>query len=332
MKDPKAETSDKPEFVEHCGHTKADMNRLANHVPRSLIAESELLSAWTLLIKIRGMSSVLLWGQTQLSKYANTESAHESTVYGPVQSWRVGLSLGIDLLYVDSICSFRCVYCQLGKINVHTDLREVYVPTETVMRDLKASDWTRADIITLSGNGEPTLAANIGEVIREIKAFTLKPVLVLTNSAHLSDPLVRREISAADRIFCKLDAAEEKTFRKINRPVEGITLRRIVDGIKTLRAEYAGFLAIQTMLTQINRNQLEPLATLLKEIQPDEVQLNLPLRPIPRRWSFAARGNQEISTPDVTSLTPLPRQEALLMETILRQLTDLKIVSRYQSD
>jgi wyosine [tRNA(Phe)-imidazoG37] synthetase (radical SAM superfamily) len=270
-----------------------------------------------------------------MSKYFNSESANEirqSTVYGPVRSWRVGLSLGIDLLHLNSICSFRCVYCQLGKINVHTDVRKVYVPTETVMRDLKSSDWRRADIITLSGNGEPTLAANIGEVIREIKSFTLKPVLVLTNSAHLSDPLVRRGISAADRIFCKLDAAEDKTFRKIARPVEGITLRRIVDGIKMLRAEYAGFLAIQTMLTQINRNQLQPLATLLKEIQPDEVQLNLPLRPIPRRWSFEARGNREFSTPDLTSLKPLPRQEALLMGTILRRLTYLRIVSPYQSD
>src|SRR5919205_4089394 len=104
-----------------------------------------------------------------------------STVYGPVDSWRVGRSLGVDLLCVNSVCSFRCVYCQLGRINVHTGERRVYVPTEKVLADLRASAWREADIITLSGSGEPTLAANMGEVISEIKGRTHRPVLVLTN-------------------------------------------------------------------------------------------------------------------------------------------------------
>ncbi len=198
------------------------------------------------------------------------------------------------------------------------------------MRDLKASDWACADIITLSGSGEPTLAANIGEVIREIKAFTLKPMLVLTNSAHLSDPSVRHEVSQADKIFCKLDAGDEKTFTQIDRPVEGITLRRIVDGIKALRAEYTGFLAIQSMLTQINRNSIEPLAALLREIQPDEVQLNLPLRPIPPQWAFEARGSHQSSVAHAISLKPLPRAEALQIQMALGKLTRLRIVSAYK--
>src|SRR5215218_7520939 len=128
-----------------------------------------------------------------------------STVYGPVASWRVGRSLGVDVLCVNSVCSFRCVYCQLGRINVHTAERRVYVPTERVLEDLRAADWRGADVITLSGSGEPTLAANLGEVIRGIKRLTGKPVLVLTNSAHLWDAHVRRELSRADSVFCKLD-------------------------------------------------------------------------------------------------------------------------------
>src|SRR5919204_3243273 len=128
-----------------------------------------------------------------------------STVYGPVNSWRVGRSLGVDLLCVNSVCSFRCVYCQLGRINVHTAERKVYVTTERVMADLGASAWREADIITLSGSGEPTLAANMGEVIREIKKLTRKPVLVLTNSAQLVSASVRRELCEADKVFCKLD-------------------------------------------------------------------------------------------------------------------------------
>src|SRR5437764_5838293 len=123
-----------------------------------------------------------------------TIAESSKTVYGPVCSWRAGLSLGVDLLSVNSICSFRCLYCQLGKINLHTTKRKVYVPTERVITDLLRSSWHVADIITLSGSGEPTLAANMGEVIRQIKTLTGKPILVLTNATTLGDRSVRREL------------------------------------------------------------------------------------------------------------------------------------------
>src|SRR5215211_3844825 len=178
-----------------------------------------------------------------------------STVYGPVTSWRVGRSLGVDLLCVDSVCSFRCVYCQLGRINVHTNERRVFVPTGRVLEDLRASDWRGADAVTLSGSGEPTLAANLGEVIRGIKRMTGKPVVVLTNSAHLRDAHVRRELARADSIFCKLDAADEETFRRVNRPAAGVTLRTTFEGIRRLRAEYTGRLGIQLMLLPLNRER-----------------------------------------------------------------------------
>lgn len=100
-------------------------------------------------------------------------------MYGPVESWRVGRSLGVDLLCDTSVCSFRCVYCQLGALNLHTGERRVYVKTGRVLADLEASRWREADVITLSGSGEPTLAANLCEVVRSIKALTGKPTLVL---------------------------------------------------------------------------------------------------------------------------------------------------------
>ena len=257
-----------------------------------------------------------------------TESPHASTVYGPINSWRVGRSLGIDLLYVNSICSFRCVYCQLGKINVHTTQRALYVPTAKVMSDLSASQWPSADLITFSGNGEPTLAANIGEVIREVRELTKKPVLVLTNSAHLDQPEVRRDIRIADKIFCKLDAVDDQTLRWIDRPCPGITASSIVAGITSLRREYDGFLAIQTMLTRINRHRLEMLGEVLKRINPDEVQLNLPLRPIPVEWKTGTRG--ETACEDGRILKPPPREETLALQKLLTDMTGLKVVSLYQ--
>lgn len=244
------------------------------------------------------------------------------TVYGPVDSWRLGRSLGIDLLCVNSICSFRCYYCQLGRINVRTSERAVFVPTRKVLDDLSRADWKGADCVTLSGSGEPTLAANIGEVIREVKRVTGKPVAVLTNSAHLVCPQVRRDLLEADSIFCKLDAADEKTFRRINRPVEGVTLSGVVAGIKRLRAEYAGRLAVQTMLTPLNADDPEELASLLAEILPDEVHLCAPARPVPPEWCAGARGNLHAGGVRLRQLT----SEQVLR--FAREMTGLKVFAR----
>jgi wyosine [tRNA(Phe)-imidazoG37] synthetase (radical SAM superfamily) len=227
-----------------------------------------------------------------------------STVYGPVDSWRLGRSLGVDLLCVSSVCSFRCVYCQLGRINVRTAERRVYVPTRRVMDDLSRAGWRGADCVTLSGSGEPTLAANLGEVICGVKELTGKPVAVLTNAAHLESAGVRRDLGGADVVFCKLDAADEESFGRINRPVEGVTLASVVAGIKLLRAEYGGRLAVQTMLSPLNADGIEGLARLLAEIRPDEVHLCAPSRPVPRSWRVGARGDLQEGGARLRQLTP----------------------------
>ncbi len=248
-----------------------------------------------------------------------------ATVYGPVNSWRVGKSLGIDLLCVNSICSFRCIYCQLGKINDHTLTRKVYVPTAQVMRDLAQSDWPSADVITFSGSGEPTLATNLGEVLRAIKKFTAKPIIVLTNATLLGSADVRRDLLAADKIFCKLDAARERTWQLINRPVAGLTLRETIVGITALRQEYRGHLAIQTMVLPINVKELEELSELLKEIQPDEVQLNLPSRPVPQEWLFEARGNHQLQMEKAAKFKQIKRAELERIAAKLQTQTGLPI-------
>ncbi|HYH85249.1 MAG TPA: radical SAM protein [Pyrinomonadaceae bacterium] len=254
-----------------------------------------------------------------------------STVYGPVNSWRLGRSLGVDLLCVNSICSFRCVYCQLGRINVHTAERRVFVPTRKVLEDLGRSAWREADCVTLSGSGEPTLAENLGEVICGIKLLTSKPVIVLTNSTRLTDAQVRRELCGADAIFCKLDAADEKTFRRINRPVEGVTLRTVVEGIKKLRAEYAGHLAIQFMLTPLNIGKCAELARILLEVRPNKVQINTPSRPVAREWFLAARGNLRVDAACGSRLKQLTSSDVARFAQEVARLTNLKVNARAQS-
>lgn len=255
-----------------------------------------------------------------------------STVYGPVRSWRVGMSLGVDLLFTSSFCSFRCVYCQLGKIEHPTLERRVYVSTERVLEDLAESDWQTADIVTLSGSGEPTLAANLGEVIDGIHAVTEKPVMVLTNSTTLNDPAVRRDLAKAEKVFCKLDAPNDRLLQIIDRPVEGVTIESIVSGILALRAEYRGYLAIQMMFLPQNQKELGEFAAILRRIQPDEVQLNTPTRPVPRGWFLEARGNYDVAPYPAVPLKHLSREEALAIEDELRRETGLKVVSVFNPD
>jgi wyosine [tRNA(Phe)-imidazoG37] synthetase (radical SAM superfamily) len=255
-----------------------------------------------------------------------------STVYGPVHSWRLGRSIGIDLLFVDSICSFRCVYCQLGKINVQTMGRRVFVSTERVISDLRASNWQEADVVTFSGSGEPTLAYNLGDAIREVRFFTSKPIIVLTNSTMLGIPSVRQDLCEADRVFCKLDAATDRTLALIGRPMPGITVDGIVKGIGLLRNQFTGHLAVQIMLTRLNLTEVDQFAGQLNRIRPDKVQLNTPLRPTTRMWFRESRG--ELGVPDIHKIYPrsIPVEELDRAEKRLQVLTGLNISSVYKHE
>lgn len=253
---------------------------------------------------------------------------HTSSVYGPVKSWRLGRSLGIDLLCVDSICSFDCVYCQLGKINRLTSTRSKFITTEKVMADLKASDWKRSDVITISGSGEPTLASNLGDVIAAVKDLTGKPVIVLTNSTMLSDPSVRSELLRADRIYCKLDAWSDDQLRRVNRPVDQISHETIVEGIAALRKEYKGFLAVQTMiLTPLKWHDIERYAKIIQKIAPDEVQLNIPSRPVPNKFETQNRGNRVDGDEDSHSLKIVPPAHLLMIADAIETQTLVPVIT-----
>ncbi len=216
-----------------------------------------------------------------------------SSVYGPVKSWRVGWSLGIDLIFVNSVCSFNCSYCQLGFIQELTNIRREFIPLDKLKEDFQNSDWKKTDIVTFSGSGEPTLAINLGDAIKWIQDFSGKPVLVLTNGTMLEDMQVRQDLLEAERVYIKLDAADERTFRIVNRPVEKITLSGIVEAAEKFRSEYRKFLGIQLMILPNSRINVEEYAGIIKRISPDEIQVNTPTRPYPDDWYIKSRGSHE---------------------------------------
>lgn len=255
-----------------------------------------------------------------------------STVYGPIPSWRVGQSLGIDLIRDNSVCSFNCVYCQLGYIQDITNQRKEFVPTETVLNDFKESNWQQSDIITYSGNGEPTLAINLGEVAQGIQSITNIPQLCLTNATNLGNPEVIEDLQHVDRVFIKLDAATERVFQHVNRPADGITLQKIVEDAAAFRKIYNGYLGVQCMFLPPNIKDAEALAELLKQIEPDEVQLNTPKRPYPKEWHYTTRGghSEELREYESSPLKTISLEEAERIEAMLKEKTNLDIVSVYQ--
>ncbi|MFB2836756.1 radical SAM protein [Floridanema evergladense] len=218
------------------------------------------------------------------------------SVYGPVNSWRFGRSLGIDPIGAISTCSFDCVYCQLGTIERLKSDRQVFIPTEQILQDLQPFAPWDVDVITLSGSGEPTLALNLREILVKVKEMTAKPLVVLTNGTLLKDPDVRAALALTDRIAVKLDAVSSEQLRRVNRPVAEINLSEIWQGIQQFRIDYPGKLAIQTMiLSAWNQEDRSDYINRMKVLIPDEIQLNTPSRPKPLTHQLDARGNNQVA-------------------------------------
>jgi wyosine [tRNA(Phe)-imidazoG37] synthetase (radical SAM superfamily) len=205
-----------------------------------------------------------------------------SIIYGPVPSWRLGRSLGIDLLPPkDKTCSFDCIYCQLGKTTHPLSERSQFVSLDKLAGELETVKGIAADYATFSGTGEPTLASNLGEAIGMVKSVLELPVAVLTNSSLMTREDVRRELALADAVVAKVDAPDEKLFRQINRPSPGCALREIIQAILLFRQEYRGKLALQMMFVEANKDYAPEMAKIAAQLSPDEVQINTPLRPCP---------------------------------------------------
>ncbi len=211
-------------------------------------------------------------------------------VFGPVPSRRLGQSLGIDPIPLKT-CNWNCVYCQLGRSVPLTNVRREYIPRTEIIaqldRALAAHQPDQIDWITFVGSGEPTLHSGLGWLIRAVKSRTNRRVAVITNGALLYLPEVRRDLSAADAVLPTLDAGTPELHHKINRPWPALTFERHVDGLAAFRHEYAGQLWIEVMLIKgLNDSEeaLHGIAAVLQWIRPDQVHINLPIRPPAEPW------------------------------------------------
>jgi len=217
-------------------------------------------------------------------------------LYGPVNSRRLGKSLGVNLMpWKYKLCSFNCIYCHFGWTDKHTryinsnldDLPKIDEVIK-VIEEVCKSDL-EFNYITFSGNGEPTLYPNFLELVYEVRKIRNKlrgdaKIALLSNSTNLSSADVQRAISYIDYPMFKLDAGREDTFRIINYPSDGISFDSILGNLEKLGDR----IIIQTILmdgepNNVNLEELTYYYDCIVRIKPREVHICSIDRPVPEK-------------------------------------------------
>lgn len=223
------------------------------------------------------------------------------TIFGPIHSRRLGTSLGVNLTPDDGkICSFDCLYCEAG-FNAQGAGTTGFTPRAEVARllDRKLQAMHAAgeplDVITFSGNGEPTLHLDFPAIVDDTlvlrsRYYPEAKVSVLTNSTRIFDPAVAAALKKVDNNILKLDSALDDTIRVLDRPNSpGFTADKVIESLR----QFAGTGIIQTMMLRGEREgrnidnttdaEVNALIEAYRRIAPREIMLYSIDRPTPAR-------------------------------------------------
>jgi wyosine [tRNA(Phe)-imidazoG37] synthetase (radical SAM superfamily) len=218
--------------------------------------------------------------------------------FGPVPSRRLGRSLGINNI-PPKVCSYSCVYCQVGKTSrMQVDRTPFYDPRE-IYREVRekiakaSKKGESVDYLTFVPDGEPTLDVNLGNEIELLKSLGLK-IGVITNGSLAWRKDVRAELAKADWVSCKIDSTSEKLWRRINRPQRALKPETIWAGMLEFADGYSGTLVTETMLVKGINDSAESfreIAKFLNHMQPVKAYLAVPTRPPAHKWVQSPDGN-----------------------------------------
>ena len=215
----------------------------------------------------------------------------EDVIFGPVNSRRLGVSLGLNLVPVNrKVCTFNCIYCECGWTNVRHLPSDGFPSRELIADSLEKKlkemrgGGLLPDALTYAGNGEPTLhpdfAGVIDDTIRIRDQYAPESKIVVLSNASLADrPGIREALSRSDRNILKLDTGIEDTFLRLNQPPEGISLKNIIRNLKLFDRN----LILQTLfirgshkgavIDNTTGGELGALLVLYNEIRPVEIQV-----------------------------------------------------------
>jgi len=250
-----------------------------------------------------------------------TETSH--IAYGTVPSRRLGRSLGINNI-PPKLCSYSCLYCQLGNTINRAIEREAFYRVEEIVQEVKErvkqvkQKGEAIDYLTFVSDGEPTLDINLGKEIELLKPLGIK-IAVITNASLLWREDVRQDLQKADWVSLKVDAINNKIWHKINQPQKSLTLEAILEGMVKFADIFNGELTTESMLIKgINDNteEIEKIANFLAELKPEKAYLAIPTRP-PAKKTIAAASEHVIN---------------MAYQTFTRRLSDVEYLIGYEGN
>jgi wyosine [tRNA(Phe)-imidazoG37] synthetase (radical SAM superfamily) len=195
----------------------------------------------------------------------------------------MGISLGISPI-PKKTCNYSCIYCQLGRTKPMTNSRKMFFDIEEIIHEFDdvIQNNIYFDVVTIVGEGEPTLYWGLGKIITEIKKRVKQPIAVITNGALLYNKTVQQELLQADIVLPSMDYFNDESFKKINRPYKNIICKDVYSGLIEFSKIYQGQLWLEIMFMKgINDSDLilEKYVGLLREVKYDRLYINTPVRP-----------------------------------------------------
>ncbi len=213
-----------------------------------------------------------------------------SITFGPIQSRRFGISLGVDLSPYKKQCNFDCVYCELQPVKAPesktTSKFSEILPLDELLDSVKQSlkQHEEIDVLTITANGEPTLYPYLKEFIVGIKPYIPKKTksLILSNGSLFGDKNIQEALKEFDIVKFSLDSVLQSSFKKIDRAHKGLMIDDIKDGIKSYANIRKNILICEVLVVKnINDNDkdMKLIADFLREIKVDRIDLGTIDRP-----------------------------------------------------
>ncbi len=205
-------------------------------------------------------------------------------VFGPITSRRFGQSLGIDLSPDTKQCNFDCIYCELKAAKPVDTIQNPPLVKEVVSSVREALvKHKKIDVITLTANGEPTLYPYMKDLVKQLHKIKGKSkLLILSNGATVTCEETREILKEIDIVKLSLDCVSQKCFKKIDRPIKGLHVKEIIEGIKEFRKIYEKELVLEILVVKdINdkEEEFQALKEVLQEIKPDRIDISTIDRP-----------------------------------------------------
>jgi wyosine [tRNA(Phe)-imidazoG37] synthetase (radical SAM superfamily) len=204
------------------------------------------------------------------------------TIYGPIPSRRLGKSLGISPI-PKKTCNYACVYCMLGPTKTMVTEPEMFFEVDMILNELKdfIDSGIPYDVVSIVGDGEPTLYEGLSKLMDGIKALTSKPIAIITNGATMDDPKVYQTLLKADILLPSVNGYDLASFKKINRPFKAIDFDSITQALERFSKEFQGEMWLELMLIKDFNDSDEDLAKykeFFKQFTYDRLYLNTPIR------------------------------------------------------